>query len=182
MDYNYASSYQTYPKFVFGDTEKEILLFYIQEAFEQSGETLLKKTLAEHYITMNKMAGEIFVYYANYLLEDDNHTIKNAHGGFGAELSTADINHLDIVKDLIIYSVQKSSNRRSAILNMALESYKLIAGNATDRYDIDKVVNSMKVFYSETGKEFILRYIREIETSYAEKIYQPLTIEEILQL
>ena len=178
---NYAGSYLMYPIENMAEQEKEFFLSNIKEAFDKAiGK--LKKVIAEYYLGLTNMAGDVFIYYSSYLLNDDNNAISQmiAHGNSGRLFASADMKHLDIISNLLIYSLQKVSKRRQAISEIDLQSYRLIANKVIERKDIEKVIHSMEEVKRVSGKEFISMNIREIETAFAERTYNPLTIEQII--
>jgi calcineurin-like phosphoesterase family protein len=182
--HNYAASFILYPKDNMDNTEKDILLDYMKQSWAQSQDLFYKKIITENYLNMNKLAGDMFLFYADYLLADEKNSISNrfGSGGMGGQIATADINHLDKVEELLLYSTKKEdSERRDAISRMALESYKLIAQRATDKSELELVINSMKNIHTH-GHDFILSYIREVENAFAERMYKPLSLDEVLEL
>lgn len=55
------------------DDEQQHLLQASKIAFDNTTVEFDKKTIAEHYISMNTKAVDIFLYYADYLISDDKH-------------------------------------------------------------------------------------------------------------
>lgn len=185
LNHNYAASFLDYYKHEKTEDEMQHLLKALRLAFDNSSDEFQKKTIAEYYLSMNKNAGDIFIFYADYLLSDDSRPIGNrfGQGGFGFALATSDINHLDKVENLFLYSRDRKehSDRRDGILNMAISSYKAMAEVTQSRKELEKILYSMRTV-AESGHDFLYRQIQEIENAFAERTYQPLSVDEIINL
>lgn len=185
LAYNYAESFLRYHRIEKSTDEIKHLSKALYKAFENSTVIFLKKVIAEYYISFNIFAGDIFEFYANYLLENDLHDITTnfIHGSSNLFLRTADINHLEIVNKLFKYSREKESRseRRDGIFNIALSSYKAIAEYTKKRDELDVVINSIKSF-ADKGDSFLYKQIQEIENAFIERTYVPLSLEEIINL
>jgi len=185
LAHNYASSFIRYQSHKNSSSELIHLSETLLIAFNDSKDDFHKKTLAEYYIKFNEMAGDIFVFYANYLLKDETHNILNQliHGGSVTPLKTADIQHLDLVNKLFLYSRAKKdrSDRRDGILSIALSSYKAIAERSIKSEDLDLLKKNI-IEMAEEGYLFLYRHLQEIENEFAERTYKPLSIKEIINL
>ena len=161
--------------------ELKHLLKALQLAFNNSTNNFHKKIIAEYHILQNFMSGGIFEFYANYLMENDNHTISSKLMD-NLTLKTADIQHLKIVEKLFRYARQKEkSERREIILEMAISSYKAMAGRVSEQNKLDQIINSMEELAQE-GNHFLHQQIQEIKNEFSQRTYQPLSEKEVIQL
>ncbi len=185
LAYNYASSFIRYQSHENTDSENRHLSEALYKAFLNCKDVFHKKTIAEYYFKYNSQNSEVFKFYAEYLMEDDNHTILNQfiHGGSSTSIKTANIEQIEIVNKLFRYSRAKKSksDRRDAILAIALSSYKAMADIACECDKLDLILNSMKELADE-GHDFLYRQMLEIENNFVERTYKPLSIEEIIDL
>ena len=182
LEHNAAAGYLLYPNKEQSAEHERSLQDITLSAYEQTEDTFLKKTLAEYYLGMNKRAGNVFVFYADYLMSGDNSTMNRSFGMWGAaakQLATAELAHLPKVQELFRYSRNKKhSERRDAIRNMALESYRLIAAEVDNEEEFILVINSMKAI-ADDGNQYLYRHIQDFQDAFAERTYVPLTIDEI---
>ncbi len=185
LEHNYAAGYLLYPNKERSAEDKSVLQTILLSAFEKHDDTFLKKTLAEYYLQMNKRAGDVFFYYANYLMSGDNPMMNRTFwrwGGSAKQLATAELVHLPKVQELFQYSTKKKkSERRDAIRDIALESYRLIAAEIDNEVEFTQVVQSMKAI-AEGGNMYVYRHLQELQDAFAERSYVPLTIKEIADI
>lgn len=182
LAHNYALCFINYQSHENTETEVQHLLKALYKSFMNSKDPFQKKTIAEYYIKYNPMGGEVFEFYAEYLMENDNHTILHqyVHNGSNTPLKTTDIKQIEIVNRLFRYSRAKKtkSERRDGILSIALSSYKAMADISNEREKLDLILSAMRSLADE-GHRFLYRQMQEIEIDFIERTYKPLSFDEI---
>jgi len=185
LEYNLASSFIKHGIHIRSNDELVHLSNSLRRAFERSTDLFLKKTIAEYYISFNEFAGDIFTFYAEYLLASDANTIleRLSDGGYRSSLKTADIAHLPHIERLFRYSVAKKveSDRRTQILHIALSSYVAISDTCNSSEELEPVLKSMRAV-SGISDIFVEKKIREIMNAHAERNYRPYNWDEISAL
>ncbi|MGD1818788.1 MAG: NACHT domain-containing protein [Pleomorphochaeta sp.] len=167
------------------DYELNYLLEATLIAYNNSSNEFLKKILAEYYIAYkkDKHSGQVFEYYANYLLENDSHSMSERFCNFDTFLRTSDFVHLELVNKLYEYSwyKQEPSERRNAIRSIAINSYKEIGENIKTQEELDVLLQSI-MSLANNGHSYLYKIIKEISESFAKKHLHVFSVEDILQL
>lgn len=161
------------------DDEKKYIFKIIEHKFYTSNDIILKKILAEIEISMNKSAGDIFVYYINYLL-DETKQPQISYFFFTSVMCTEQIEHLQIIEKIFDYIKDKNlgfENQFNYYLNnIVVNSYRAIAKKVSV-LDFIKIIKSIekcivKIPYYET-------ILDEISDDFSKRNYIPYTIEQI---
>jgi hypothetical protein len=180
LKYNYASSFLMSEIPENEELDNQTILSILKKAYRQS-KGMLKIKLAEAIISRTKFAGSIFVSYSKYILKSEKNKISSRFtlGGFGGQLSTADIWHLQLIKKLYIYSLQKKSDRRQAIGEIALTSYKNIGQMVTKRCQLNRLIRSLHNVARISGNQYVKQHAYDIESAFLERKYSPLNWKKI---
>ena len=180
LKFNYASSFFLHeiPENKSFDNSK--ILGILKKAYSKS-EGKLKIKLAEAIISRSEFAGRVFVNYVKYILKSEKNKISSRFtlGGFGGQLSTADYKHLALIKKLYIYSLQKKSDRRQAISEIALSSYNNIGQSISQRWQLNKLIQTLHDVAKATGNQFVKQHAYDIEAAYLERQYLPPSWKQI---
>ncbi len=154
----------------FDINERQYLLNAAKDAFQNAQDVFLKKSLAEYYIVYNpeKISGEIFTYYANYLLNNDNSLINERFSNSDTFLKTAELSHLDLLIKLFNYSYSNAeqSERRRTIRSIAIASFKEIGENITNQYELNYLIKNITIL-AKNNYGYLYNIISEIIDSFA---------------
>ncbi len=169
----------------FDINERQYLLNATKEAFNKAQDVFLKKSLAEYYIVYNpeKISGEIFTYYANYLLNNDKSLINERFSNFDTFLKTAELSHLDLLIKLFKYSYLKAeeSERRRAIRSISIASFKEIGENITNQEELDYLIENITIL-AKNNHGYLYNIISKIQETYIKRNNKFLDIDSILKL
>ncbi|MPM12531.1 hypothetical protein SDC9_58884 [bioreactor metagenome] len=171
LKHNYASCLLNSNELIKSDCDKEYRVQLLRRIFNTAGDSL-KPRIAELVISCDPLAGDIFRFYSQYLLDSDNNKLPSSliHSRRFSKFFTADFDSIDLIERLLIYSLQKNSDRRDAIRDIAIESYIRIAEEICCQENLDKVITSLIMVMETTEKKFLSKYIERIKIEYSDRI------------
>lgn len=171
LKHNYASYLLNSNELIKSDCDNEYRVQLLRKIFNIA-ENSLKPRIAELVISCDPLASDIFRFYSQYLLESDNNTLPSSFilSRRSSRFFTADFDSIDLVERLLIYSLQKNSDRRDAIRDIAIESYIRIAERISCQENLDKVIASLSKVMEITEKKFLSKYIEKIKIEYSNSI------------
>ncbi len=171
LKHNYASCLLNNKELIKSDCDKEYRVQLLRRIFNTAGDSL-KPRIAELVISCDPLAGDIFRFYSQYLLDSDNNKLPSSfiHSRRFSKFFTADFDSIDLVERLLIYSLQKNSDRRDAIRDIAIESYIRIAERICCQENLDKVIASLIIVMETTKKKFLAKYIERIKIEYSDRV------------
>jgi len=174
---NYASQILEDREFVKTANGQKYKTDLLDELFRDSKEIFLKLKIAELLIAHDPLFSDAFKFIASYLLRDDANELPY-HFIFGIKpmLYTASFDCINEVEELLIYSLQKESDRRVAIRNISTESYLQISTKISCIEKQEVIIESLTRVIHKTGVSYFYKIIDEIKTKFCEKYKIP-TIE-----
>ena len=175
---NYAYSLLFENHFIDPD-ERGYIIKILEHKFYSSNDVILKKILAEIEISMNKSANDIFVFYIDYLLNEEREP-KISQFFFHSNMCTEQIEHLGKIEEIFDYIKDKDlgfENQFNYFLNnIVMNSYRAMAKKVSIS-DFSKIITSIEkcagsIPYYET-------LLDEINNDFSKRNYIPFTIEQI---
>ncbi|WP_455505404.1 hypothetical protein, partial [Coprobacter sp.] len=153
-----------------------------ENKFYTTTDVILKKILAEIEINMNRSANDVFVYYIDYLLDEENEPQISSFF-FHSNICTEQIEHLQKIEQIFDYIKDKNlgfDNQFNYYLNnIVMNSYRAMARKASVS-DFTKITKSIekcvdRIPYYET-------LLDEINNDFSKRNYIPFSIEQVKQL
>ena len=179
LQHNYASHILRFNTLIVDDEDQEARVNLLTRDYNQTG-GVLKIRIAELLLSNDHMNSNIFELYAVYLMDDINSIpLSMATGINYAQLYTANAECLQTVEDLLVYALQKSSDRRTVIGELALSSYRQIALAVSQEEDVQRIIASLTKVMKNSGKEHLARYIEQIKTDNASKHKKYISLKAI---
>ncbi|WP_288585389.1 hypothetical protein [uncultured Treponema sp.] len=175
---NYAYSLLFENHFIDPD-ERGYIIKILEHKFYSSTDVIFKKILAEIEISMNKSANDIFVYYIDYLLNEEREP-KISQFFFHSNMCTEQIEHLGKIEEIFDYIKDKDlgfENQFNYFLNnIVMNSYRAMAKKVSV-FDFSKIIGSIekcidKIPYYET-------LLDEINNDFSKSNYVPFNIEQV---
>lgn len=175
---NYAYSLLFENHFINLD-ERLYIIKILENKFYTTTDVILKKILAEIEISMNRSANDIFVYYIDYLLNEEREP-KISQFFFHSNMCTEQIEHLGKIEEIFDYIKDKDlgfENQFNYFLNnIVMNSYRAMAKKVSV-FDFSKIIGSIekcidKIPYYET-------LLDEINNDFSKRNYVPFSIEQV---
>lgn len=178
---NYACSLLFENHYINAD-ERSYIIKILENKFYTTTDVILKKILAEIEINMNRSANDVFVYYIDYLLDEENEPQISSFF-FHSNICTEQIEHLQKIEQIFDYIKDKNlgfDNQFNYYLNnIVMNSYRAMARKASVS-DFTKITKSIekcvdRIPYYET-------LLDEINNDFSKRNYIPFSIEQVKQL
>ncbi|MDF3821620.1 hypothetical protein P3G55_17070, partial [Leptospira sp. 96542] len=185
--HNFAASFYIYGSEHFSNIEGiyNHLSKALFASFTKEKEILKKKIFAEYFLRIHRNGGEVFQWYVDYLLSNDSNPISSMFVRYSesSKIYSNDINDLELIEKLFVYAREKDSpsERRRTILDFAIASYKEMGYSINSDSDLNKILQSMDKMI-QNGHTFMKQVRYEIESTYSERNYKPMELEEIVEL
>ena len=162
-----------------GDDEKDYFDSILHHRFYNAKDLMLKKIVAEWIICTNKSADDVFVFYVDYFLNDNDKPVISSMFAHSV-MCTEQIIHLPKIMQIFNYIKDKNIGWENQFCyylnNMVMNSFKAMAKKAsiTEFKQICESINKCteKVPYYES-------LLKEISDEFATRNYIPVTVEEI---
>lgn len=162
-----------------GDDEKDYFDSILHHKFYNAKDLMLQKIAAEWIICTNKSADDVFDFYVDYLLNDNDKPVISSMFAHSV-MCTEQIIHLPKIMQIFDYIKDKNIGWENQFCyylnNMVMNSFKAMAkkANSTEFKQICEAVNKCAedVPYYES-------LLKEISDEFATRNYIPVTVEEI---
>lgn len=178
---NYAYNIMFENKFL-NKEEQQVIISIIRESFEAADNLKLKKILAEWEICINKSAGDIFVYYVDYLLNDSNKP-EISSLFYHSVMCTEQLEHLPRIEQIFDYIKDKNVSYENQFYyylnNVVMNSYRAIAKKVNSS-DFKMLVKSIKRCEKEIP--YYANLLDEVNNDFSKRNYVPITIDRIKKL
>lgn len=183
LAHNYAISFFKYPIKDLSKDNYDKLFKCMHNAMDNTDNEVLKKKIAEYYLSLNKFSGDVFSYYVDWLLMGNSISQDFGLAGMGYKLTTSDFSHIKDLEKLLKYLLTEdlSKTRGNVILELVLLSYKSIASFQDDKKNIDIIKYSLSE-YQNLGHKFLNKHIRDIDNAFIERSYSPMKLKDLLML
>ncbi|MBL0955811.1 MAG: hypothetical protein IBJ01_13670 [Leptospira sp.] len=178
--YIYESEYLSKIEGIYNHLSKALFISFTKEK-----DILKKKIFAEYFLKIHRTGGEVFKWYVDYLLSNDSNPISSRFVRYSdrSKIYSNNINDLELIEKIFVYAREKDhpSERRSAILDFAISSYREIGNSIDSDEDLKKIIESIDKLI-QNDHSFMNKVKSEIVNSFHERKYRPLDFEGILEL
>ena len=178
---NYACSLLFEHKFI-DDSEFMYVRNAVKDKFYTTKDILLKKILAEYEISINKSAGEMFVFYVDYLLNEQNQPLIST-AFYHSMMCTEQIEHLQKIEQIFDYIKDKKLGWENQFCyylnNIVMNSYRAIAKKVNVE-DYKRLVKSIEKCTEKIP--YYASLLEQIRNDFSQRMYIPCDIEIIKNL